>query len=403
VLSNAGGYTPGTLIGAAYGADFIVARTELMADEVTWEEDNWVAAAEWADGLGADIISTSLGYFDWYEYSDLDGNTAVITLAADLAVSRGIAVFCSAGNERNKQFYYITPPADGDSVMAVGAVDRNGNLTAFSSAGPTYDGRIKPDIVALGSGVYSAVELGGYTYRSGTSFAAPLAAGAGALLLEMYPDWSPLDLRQVLIGSADKYEIPDNFYGYGLPDIFKASRLFYINPVEPIVLAVGDSINIDFTVVGLPDSMPVFTAYNLPESAVFADNGNRSATLRYTGRYEDYGTGYFQIGAAIGAAEYILEVSLTVLPQDKIAIGPNPFSDSLTIFIGPSDGRLADISIHTANGEKVWDSFTDNYNMTTSSVVWNGRNNDGAEVASGIYFVVVKTERTTKKFKIFKK
>lgn len=403
VLSVIGGYVPDHLIGPAYDAEYLVARTEIVAEEVIIEEDNWVAAAEWANDLGAEIISTSLGYYDWYDYSDLDGNSAIITIAADLATSRGIAVFSSAGNTRNSGFYYITPPADGDSVIAVGSVTSQGVIASSSSAGPTYDGRIKPDIVAMGVGVYAVSNAGAYTYVSGTSFAAPLAAGAGALLLQAHPDWSPMDLRQAMIESGDRFNNPDNIYGYGLLDAFKASQLLYIDPVNPIVLSVGDSLDITFTVSGMPDSIPVFTVQNLPENAVFVDNGDRTATLRYETTTDDLGTRVFQIMAEAGLASYTLDVTLTVVSRSHIAVGPNPFTDSLTIFIGPNDGQPTEISIHAVNGEKVWDNFSDSYNMTTATVVWGGMNNDGAKVASGVYFVVVRTEELVRKFKVFKR
>lgn len=402
VLSTIAGFIPDNLIGPAYDAEYLLARTEYIDDETSVEEDNWVAAAEWADSMEADIISTSLGYFYWYDYSDLDGNTAVITIAADLAVSRGIAVFSSAGNER-QGFHYITPPADGDSVIAVGSVNSEGIIASSSSAGPTYDGRIKPDIVSMGVSVFAVSNTGDYAYVSGTSFAAPLAAGAGALLLQAHPDWSPMDLRQALIESANRFVNPDSLYGYGLPDAFRASQLLYINPVEPIILAVGDFLDITFAVTGLPDSIPTFSANNLPDGAVFVDNGNRTATLRYLAPVGEIGTRIIQIEAEFGVGSYTLDVSLSIVPQDHIAVGPNPFSDSLTIFIGPDDGRPVEISIHTINGEKVWDNYSDNYNEITATVIWNCENNDGAKVASGVYFVVVQTERLTRKFKVFKR
>ncbi|MCP4703710.1 MAG: S8 family serine peptidase, partial [candidate division Zixibacteria bacterium] len=275
VLSTIAGYIPDNLIGPAYGAEYLLARTEYDGSETIVEEDNWAAAAEWADSLGADIISTSVGYLDWYDYSDLDGNTAIITIAADLAVSRGITVFASAGNEGVSLFHYITPPADGDSVIAVGSVNSEGLISITSGAGPTFDGQIKPDIVSMGVLVYAVSNSGGYAYVGGTSFAAPLAAGAGALLLQAHPDWSPMELRQAMIESADRFENPENLYGYGLPDAFEGAELLYINPVDPIILSVGDSLDITFSITGLPDSTPVFSASNLPENAVFTDNEDR--------------------------------------------------------------------------------------------------------------------------------
>jgi len=144
-LSTVAGNMPGSLVGPAYGASVVLAKTEDIAEEEPIEEDYWVAGLEWVESLGADIVSSSLSYFDWYEFSDLDGNTAVTTIAADLAAGRGLLVINSAGNSRNTTGT-IGAPADGDSVLTVGAVDSEGGVTSFSSPGPTFDGRIKPEV-----------------------------------------------------------------------------------------------------------------------------------------------------------------------------------------------------------------------------------------------------------------
>ncbi|MGB7062630.1 MAG: S8 family serine peptidase, partial [Candidatus Zixiibacteriota bacterium] len=187
VLSVVGGLAEETLIGSAYGAQFALAKTEIKSEEIEIEEDYWVAGLEWGEALGTDVASSSLGYTDWYTYQDLDGNTAICTQAADLAVSRGVVVVNAVGNERNKPWHFMIAPADGDSVIAVGAVDSEGNIAVFSSAGPTYDGRIKPDVMAMGVGTYCAT-VSGYGNLGGTSFATPLVAGVCALLLEAHPD-----------------------------------------------------------------------------------------------------------------------------------------------------------------------------------------------------------------------
>lgn len=157
-LSVIGGFSPGNLIGPAYGADFILAKTEIInIRDTTIEEDYWVAASEWMESLGVDIISSSLGYLDWYDTLELDGKTALITKAANVADSLGIIVVNSAGNEGTNPFWRkIVPPSDGFSVIAVGAVDGDGNIVDFSSRGPTADGRIKPDVCALGLNDYVA-------------------------------------------------------------------------------------------------------------------------------------------------------------------------------------------------------------------------------------------------------
>lgn len=228
VFSILAGYSPGKLIGPAYGADFLLAKTEDVSQEVPVEENHWIAAAEWADSLGADIISSSVGYMDWYTYANMDGDTAPITRAADLAAQKGILVFNSAGNEGDTYWRYIIAPADGDSVIAVGAVDQYGYLAALSSHGPTSDGRIKPDVVAMGLGVVAVAvpqnnALGtAYTYIRGTSASCPQAAGVAALILSAYPQLTPMEIRDAMRRTADRALNPDNLYGYGLIHAYDA-------------------------------------------------------------------------------------------------------------------------------------------------------------------------------------
>ncbi len=223
-LSQIGGFKEGELIGTAYGADFLLAKTENTASETHTEEDNWVAASEWADSIGADVFSTSLGYLDFdpgeqdYTYNDMDGNTAVITIAADLAVGKGIVVFNSAGNNGyNASHNTLGAPADGDSVVAIGAVDANKQRVSFSSVGNTADGRTKPDFMAMGSGTYAASNTSTTSYKSfsGTSAACPLAAGVPALMLEKDYSLTPMEIREILRNTSDHSAAPNRLYGWG--------------------------------------------------------------------------------------------------------------------------------------------------------------------------------------------
>lgn len=223
--STLGGFENGRHAGPAYGSDFILAKTEDLNSETPLEEDNWVAAAEWADSLGAEVISSSLAYIDWYTPEVLDGDTAVITVAADIAASRGIVVVTSAGNWGADDWHFIAPPADGDSVIAVGAVDSTNVILGFSGRGPTADGRTKPEVVARGWHTACAlVPASGaeYGYNSGTSLSCPLVAGAAALVLEAHPTWSPMAVRQSLMSTADHAETPDNDVGHGRIDVLAA-------------------------------------------------------------------------------------------------------------------------------------------------------------------------------------
>jgi subtilisin family serine protease len=218
VLSVLAGFSEGSLIGPAYGSDFLLAKTEIVSSEIEAEEDNWIAAAEWMEPLGVDIISSSLGYIDWYDTTQLDGRTAAITQAANIAVSLGVVVVNAAGNEGNTSWRKVIPPADGDSVIAVGAVYSTGEIVGFSSRGPTVDGRIKPDFCAMGATVYVANWAGGYGYSAGTSFATPLVAGGIALLLEGHPGWTVADILEVVKRASSNSHLPNNTYGWGIPD-----------------------------------------------------------------------------------------------------------------------------------------------------------------------------------------
>jgi hypothetical protein len=226
VLSVVGGNSPGILIGPAYNAEYILAKTEDTSQEEPVEEDWWIEAAEWADSLGAQLITSSLCYKDWYTYEDMDGDTAPITIAADRAVANGIVVLNAAGNSGASSWRYILAPADGDSVISVGSVDSTGMRSAWSSQGPTSDGRIKPTIMAMGEDTYIADPLDVDTYRlgSGTSFATPLAAGALALVLEKRPLWGPPEIIDAVMMTGTQASDPDTLYGWGILQAHDASE-----------------------------------------------------------------------------------------------------------------------------------------------------------------------------------
>ena len=232
VFSTLAGYDPGNLIGPAFGAEFLLAKTEDVTNESQVEEDNYVAALEWGEQLGADIMSSSLGYLDWYSYCDMDGNTGVTTIAVDIATSLGMLCITSAGNWGTSSpppnpcdtlYYYISAPADADSVISVGAVNSNGEIASFSSHGPTYDGRIKPEVGARGVSTWG-VNANSDSYRtgSGTSLSAPLVSGAAAVILSAHSDWTPMQVREAMMMTADRVDNPDNNYGYGVIDVMAA-------------------------------------------------------------------------------------------------------------------------------------------------------------------------------------
>ena len=224
ILSLIAANMPGELLGTAFGAEFLLAKTEDVSQEIQQEEDDLVVGLEWGESNGADVVSISLGYFDWYEYEDMDGNTAVTTIAIDMAVSLGLVCVTGAGNWANIDWYYIAAPADADSVISVGAVNNIGEIASFSSRGPTFDGRIKPEVCAMGVSVWhvSSNNTTDYVTASGTSSSAPLTAGAIALVRQARPDLSPMQLREAILMTASISDSPNNTYGYGIIDASEA-------------------------------------------------------------------------------------------------------------------------------------------------------------------------------------
>lgn len=204
-------------------ANYVLLRTEAAATESKLEEYNWLRAAEIADSCGVDIISVSLGYTTYdnasesYAYADMDGSTSIIARAADMAYEKGMLVVCSAGNDGAKTWKYIGTPADAHHVLAVGSVDANNIKSNFSSYGPSVDGRIKPDICALGSGIYCIKPDGSLFVTGGTSLATPMIAGMLAGVKQSYPHLSNDVLKSLMLQSCDNFTQPTNLKGYGVP------------------------------------------------------------------------------------------------------------------------------------------------------------------------------------------
>ncbi len=218
---------PGSLVGVAFEASYYLAKTEQEASEEPVEEDYWVAGLEWLEAMGCDIVNSSVGYKDWYTYEDLDGDTAVSTVAADHAASLGLLVVAAVGNERY-DFGHMIAPSDGDSVLAVGAVTPDGGYSWFSSPGPTYDGRIKPDVMARGEENYTIdpASWSGYLEVSGTSYCTALTSGVAALVLCANPGIGPMEIVEALRMTGDHATVPDNDYGWGIVNALDAIEYF---------------------------------------------------------------------------------------------------------------------------------------------------------------------------------
>lgn len=232
VLSCMAAYSPGNAIGTGFGASFLLFRTEDVGSETQLEEFNWLVAAEMADSMGVDIINTSLGYSSMddpnfsHSYADMDGRTTIIARAATVAARKGILCVTSAGNEGSSSWFHITSPADADSIITVGAIKPDSTIAAFSSRGPSFDGRIKPNVVAQGQSVAVVSSSSGQiVLGAGTSFSGPLMAGFAAGLWQAYPNLTNMELLDLIQRSADRFNNPDNTFGHGIPNYAKAKFL----------------------------------------------------------------------------------------------------------------------------------------------------------------------------------
>lgn len=241
---------PGQFIGKAPKASFWLYRTEDDASEYPIEEHNWVCAAERADSSGADLISSSLGYFDFdnatlnYTYANMDGNTTMSARGADVAAKKGLLVVISAGNEGSSAWHYIATPADGDSVMAVGAVSTAGTVGGFSSYGPSSDGQIKPDVASVGVSAMVQTTSNTIGTSNGTSFACPNMAGLSACLWQGFPEYNNMKVLKELQRAGNIFATPNDRTGYGIPNVKNAFKNLLIQFATSSATAAGCNVTV---------------------------------------------------------------------------------------------------------------------------------------------------------------
>ena len=349
VLSVISGNSPGRLLGSAYEAGFLLGKTEKITEngiifEKRVEEDWWIAGLEWMERLGVDVVNSSVGYKDWYRFADLDGKTANVTIAADLAVDKGVTMVIAAGNGGGQPLGdlglpgRINAPADGFKVLAVGAVDADGRAANFSAHGPTFDGRIKPDVAAMGVDV-TAIKPGTrdkfVSHESGTSVSSVLVAGAAALLLQAFPQATPDDISHALKSTASLAMNPDNTLGWGI-----------INAEAAYNVLLKSFAAISITVESRSHALTSWGAVKHPH--------NQSLEQNY----------------------------------------PNPFNSETWIPFRLTSPTNVTISIYDLKGNLVkqlklgW-LLSGNYLDKHNAIYWNGLNKDAEPVSSGVYFYTI--------------
>ena len=417
VFSVIGGYKDSVLIGAAFNSSFILAKTEDERSETQVEEDNYAAALIWMESLGVDITSSSLGYntFDdpdnSYTYADMNGKTTIVTKAAELAFQRGVVTLSAAGNEGDDPWFHIIAPSDGFNTIGVGAVTQNNILANFSSRGPSFDGRIKPEIVAQGVGIYSASALGFSSYGSlsGTSLSTPIATGAAALLLSAHPHLKNTQVRNILIETADNSSSPNNERGYGLVSAANAisfpnfqlidntyvlNKIFFNNSgvaVSTVKLNYTtnekDYISLDMAFDGdmkfttefplLPDGQMVDFFFTYTDT-LGSNSREPIGNTTYKFKYGDLNI-YHNLSVPI-------PYDFGILSQNY----PNPFNGKTTIKFIAAAVEQAEITIIDAIGQKVKTLFNGLTKVGPNSIQWDGLTDNGNLASSGVYLYVLK-------------
>lgn len=418
-----GGFDPGRIVGPAYGATFFLAKTEDIRSETQVEEDNYVAALEWADSLGVRVTSASLSYLDFddgeeYELPELDGDTAVVTRAVDLAAARGILCVNAMGNTGPGDGTLGTP-ADADSMLAVGAVDSLNNIAQFSSRGPTGDGRFKPEVVARGQATWwaDAISPTSYGFANGTSLSTPLVGGAAALVFEAHPEWGAMQVRDALMATADRQSSPDFAYGYGRIDVDAAihsAPLLYPLPFD--LLAPADEAELDTLSPALTwratvdpdggaplqylvsltplDAVGVVLPFDAGSDTVFTPPAPLSPGETY--RWEVVAVdaeGNRRIARESRLFHTPAATAGPIWPRRPergvvLSLGPNPFSDRLLWkAVSPERARgTLNWSIVTPAGRRVAGGEISS-DVGRYDVSWDGRDLRGERVPAGVYYL----------------
>ena len=453
-LSSIGGFDNGNLIGAAFGASFLLAKTEMDSSggsaDFPSEEDTYVAGLEWEERLGADITSSSLGYkqfedslfvpLPYYTTSEMNGRTTKVAIAATIAARKGVLVVTAMGNDgyisgKGNQIQRadttLDSPADADSIVSVGATSSDGELADFSGCGPTADGCIKPEVVAQGMGVYWAdgTTTTGYISVNGTSCSTPLVAGAAALILSAHPQLTNMQVRDALMrttvqredGTSETAVYPNNYYGYGFVDAYAAALSF--GPVFsniPVITANYSQLSVSTFIVSKSgifiDSL--FINYSLDGSTF-----NRTH-LQPTSTQNEYNaivsfpsntdsvSGYFSVCDSTGlnyryppANTFQYSIKQITIPPQKYALlqnYPNPFSftNKTTIrFDSPSE-YVVDLAVFNILGQRVKTIYHGQSVIGANIFYWEGINEQGMRVASGVYFARLKTPNSISSIKM---
>lgn len=423
ILSIVGGKKEGKLYGASYESNFILGKTEDIRTEKRVEEDNYAAAIHWMEKYGVDVISSSLSYSEFddiaesYSYKDMNGLTTIVARAVDSAFARGVVMVTAAGNEFNTPWKYIISPADAKYVLAVGAVNSTGSIAGFSSRGPTSDGRIKPDVCAMGVGVYAAFPgfPSLYSTANGTSASTPIVAGIAGLLLSHFTELNPNQVRDAIRLTASQANKPDTIYGWGIadaveiisfPQIVKRSEGYFLfkSIFDPDI----NSSNVKFHYS--QDGGKSYSQFpmNFVGGEIKFDVKLQSLSeddkIRFYFTYQTLSGSEKRIPAdATKSFSFVMKDKKVFAPSESLNIVydyklyqsfPNPFNNTTRIKFDLPVSQNITINVFDILGRKIR-TLVNNivYSAGNHFIDWNGKNDFNATIPSGVYFYRLETER----------
>ncbi len=389
---------PGRMVGTCPQAKYWLVRTENAATEYPIEEHNWVVGAEFADSTGSDLISSSLGYYYFddpsfnYSYADFYKNSTMVSKGAAMAVNKGMIVMNSAGNEGNNDWKYLIFPADADSVCSVGAVNNAGNIAGFSSYG--YPGKIKPNIVSVGAGTVIAGFNDEPVTGNGTSFSNPNIAGLIACLWQAFPQFSNMKILEAVYKSADRYNNPDNRFGYGIPNFRIAWQL--LKHQQNVAVFGSDwlfampnpfSTRLTATFIGRGDGNSTLQLINNSAQIVASKSFATEKEEVYNWTFDNLGglpEGFYTL--RYSDADTIRNIPLqkgNLLANDWLVTIPSPFSNQLTVYIkAPETGSIA-LQMFDAKGALVEEVSANTVTNEISSLPFK----NAAKLAGGVYYI----------------
>jgi serine protease AprX len=404
-LSTIAANMPGVFVGTAPKANFCLFRTEDVASETRIEEHNLSAGYERADSIGVDVCTISLGYttFDFasqnYVYANMDGNTTMSAIASDIAAKKGMLPVIAAGNEGNSGWHFIATPADADSAMTVGAVDTLGVVGTFSSYGPSSNGRIKPNIAAVGrAAVVASPSTGQPIFGNGTSFATPNIAGLTTCLWQAFPEYNNMAILDAMQRSASKYTTPDDRVGYGIPDMKKSfvilmkkgytKNVCVTNGIANIQLNTKFDNSMKITIERKLSTQTNYSAYKTFNGAGNFSNKNISFTENFVSLQGTVVSYKVKVDIGTDTSFYIdafdvNQYQTCTLPIDELKINPNPVLDFANIIISRKEPSKIGILMMNATGQTIYKT---NFEQPAGTQI---KTIDMQSMAAGIYFVSV--------------